>query len=124
MTYRKVAYWVTTSFAAMALGATGAANLLRVPAIRESLGHLGYPAYFAIILGTWELLGAAAIVAPNVPRLTEWAYAGIFFVLTGAALSHAAAGDPVGKVIVPLALLAVVIVSWTYRPRPAVLRSS
>jgi len=124
MTNRQAAYWTTTGFAALALGAAGAADLLRVPAIMDSLAHLGYPAYFATILGTWELLGAAAIVAPNSSRLTEWAYAGIFFALTGAALSHAASGDPVGKVLVPLVLLVVVVVSWTFRPRPAAVRSS
>lgn len=123
MTQRK-AYWATTAFAALALGVTGAADLLRVPAIMESLAHLGYPTYFATILGTWELLGAAAIVTPNVPRVKEWAYAGIFFALTGAALSHAASGDPVGKVLVPLVVLGAVAVSWTLRSRAAVLRRS
>jgi DoxX-like family len=112
MTQRKAAYWASTGFAALALGATGAANLLRVPAIMESLAHLGYPTYFATILGTWELLGAAAIIAPDLPRVKEWAYAGIFFTLSGAALSHAASGDPAGKVIVPLVLLGAVAVSW------------
>jgi hypothetical protein len=123
MTQRKT-YWATTGFAALALGVTGAADLLRVPAIMESLAHLGYPTYFATILGVWELLGAAAIVAPNAPHVSEWAYAGIFFALSGAALSHAASGDPVGIVLVPLVLLVVVAVSWRFRPRAAVLRSS
>ena len=92
-TVRNAAYWASTGFAALALGATGAADLLRVPAIMESLAHLGYPPYFATILGAWELLGAAAIVAPNLPRVKEWAYAGMFFTLTGAALSHAASNQ-------------------------------
>ena len=124
MTQRKAAYWASTGVAALALSATGIADLLRVPAIMEGLAHLGYPAYFATILGTWELLGAAAIVAPDLPRVKEWAYAGMFFALSGAALSHAASGDPVGKVLVPLVVLGAVGVSWTLRSRAAVLRSS
>ncbi len=124
MTQRKTAYWLSTGFAALALGATGLADLLRVPAIMEGLAHLGYPTYFATILGAWELLGAAAIVAPELPRVKEWAYAGMFFALSGAALSHAASGDPVGKVLVPLMVLGAVAVSWTLRPCVAVLRSS
>ena len=115
-TVRNAAYWVSTGFAALALGATGAADLLRMRAIMESLAHLGYPTYFATILGTWELLGAAAIVAPGLPRVKEWAYAGMSFTLTGPALSHAASGDPMGKVLVPLVLLGAVVVSWTLRP--------
>ena len=124
MTQKKAAYRASTGFAALALGATGLADLLRVPAVMEGLAHLGYPTYFATILGTWELLGAAAIVAPDLPRVKEWAYAGMFFALSGAALSHAASGDPASKVLVPLAVLGAVAVSWTLRPRVAVLRSS
>ena len=59
---RSMAYWVSTACAALALGATGAADLTRVPAVMEGLAHLGYPPYFATILGTWELLGALAIL--------------------------------------------------------------
>jgi hypothetical protein len=40
----------------------------------------------------------------------------MFFTLTGAALSHAASGDPVGKILAPLVLLGAVIVSWRLRP--------
>jgi len=118
MTHRQT-YWATTGLAALALAATGLADLLRVPAIMDSLAHLGYPTYFTTILGAWELLGAAAIVAPALPQVKEWAYAGIFFALTGAALSHAASGDPAGKVLAPLVLLGVVGVSWRFRPRSA-----
>jgi hypothetical protein len=48
---------------------------------------LGYPTYFFAILGFWKVLGAIAILVPRFPRLKEWAYAGIFFDLTGAAAS-------------------------------------
>lgn len=109
-------YWAATGFAALALGAAGAADLLRVPAIMEGLSHLGYPVYFAAILGTCQLLGAAAILVPGLPHVKEWAYAGITFTLAGAALSHAVCGDPVVEVLVPLALLGAVIVSWALRP--------
>jgi hypothetical protein len=113
---RNVAYWANTVIAALALGAVGAADLMRVPAIIESLAHLGYPAYFATILGAWELLGAAAILAPAPPLVQEWAYAGMFFTLTGAALSHAASGDSVVKILVPLTLLGLIGCSWGLRP--------
>lgn len=44
MTQRKAASWASTGFAALALGATGAADLLRVPVNRERLTRLGYSA--------------------------------------------------------------------------------
>lgn len=113
---RKAAYWASTGFAALAIAAAGAADLLRSPAIVVTLAHLGYPGYFAAILGTWELLGAGAILAPGLPRLKEWAYAGMFFTLTGAALSHVASGDPLSRILIPLVLLGAVGASWSLRP--------
>lgn len=113
---RNIVYWASTVCAAIAVGGAGAADLLHIPAVMEALAHLGYPTYFATILGTWELLGAVAILAPGLSRVKEWAYAGMVFALSGAALSHAASGDPVAKILVPLVLLGAVLVSWTLRP--------
>jgi uncharacterized membrane protein YphA (DoxX/SURF4 family) len=109
---KNIGYWVSTLSAALTLGTTGIATLFRVPTTMASLTHLGYPTYFATILGTWELLGAVAILAPVWPRVKEWAYAGMFFMLTGAALSHAASGDPAGKILMPLTVVPAVIMSW------------
>jgi uncharacterized membrane protein YphA (DoxX/SURF4 family) len=113
---RKVCYWLSTGFAALSLTAAGATNVMRAPQVVTTLSHLGYPSYLATILGTWKLLGVLAILTPGFARLKEWAYAGFFFVLTGAAMSHAASGDPVGVVIVPLVLLAAVMASWALQP--------
>ena len=113
---KKVLYWISTGFAALALTAAGATNLMPAPQVVATMSHLGYPSYVATILGTWKLLGVLAILAPGFPRLKEWAYAGFFFDLTGAAMSHAATGDPVGVVVVPLVLLVVVMGSWALQP--------
>lgn len=113
---KQIAYWGTTGVAAVALGAIGLADLLRLPPILEGLTHLGYPAYFPTILGAWMVLGGAAMLAPGPRLLKEWAYAGVFFTLTGAALSHAASGDPAGKIVLPLAVLLVVGASWVLQP--------
>jgi hypothetical protein len=115
-TTRRIAYRAFTGFAAIALSAVGAAEVLRVAVIMDGLAHLGYPAYFATILGTWLLSGSAAIMAPGLSRVKEWAYAGMFFTLTGAALSHAASGDPFGKILVPLLVLGAVVASWALQP--------
>ena len=49
--------------------------------------------YFFAIMGFRKALGAIVILAPRYPRLKEWAYAGIFFDLTGAVASVAAVGS-------------------------------
>jgi uncharacterized membrane protein YphA (DoxX/SURF4 family) len=86
--------------------------------------HLGYPPYFMTILGVWKILGGIAVLLPRTPRLKEWAYAGMIFDLTGAAFSHAASGDPAGKVIAPLVLAGLVAASWALRPEGRVLKAS
>ena len=117
------AYWATTGLAALAFAFGGLADVMRAPDVREGLAHLGYPMYFAAILGVWKLLGATAIVAPGLPRLKEWAYAGMFFDLTGAAASHAAVGDPAANILTPLLVLVIVVASWVLRPESRSLAS-
>ncbi len=87
---------------------------------------LGYPMYFFGILGFWKVLGAIAILVPRYPRLKEWAYAGIFFDLTGAAVSCAAVGGYGAyyfHVIAPLILAVLTMASWALRPESRILGS-
>ena len=113
---KAIGYWVTTGLFAAAFLASGIAELSSAPAVVDAMSALGYPLYVLAILGVWKILGAAALLAPRLPRLKEWAYAGIFFDLTGAAASHAISGDPPGRVATPLVLLAVAAASWALRP--------
>jgi hypothetical protein len=82
----------------------------------QGVTALGYPVYFLTILGFWKAMGGLAILAPRLPLLKEWAYAGIAFDFTGAAWSHVAVGDPAPKAIVPLVLLLIAVASWALRP--------
>jgi len=75
--------------------------------------------YFFAILGVWKALGAIAILAPGFPLLKEWAYAGIFFDLTGAAASCAAVGGYGAygfHVLAPLIIAGIMVASWALRP--------
>ncbi len=112
----KAPWWITTLLAAGAFALGGAVDLAHGEQMTTGFAHLGYPAYLLTLLGLWKLAGAAAITAPRLPRLKEWAYAGMLFDLTGAAFSHAASGDGVAEIATPLALLAIVIASWALRP--------
>lgn len=121
---RTIGYWVATGLLGFAFAAGGLADLAGSPQVLEGMAHLGYPAYVATILGVWKVLGAIALFVPRSPRLKEWAYAGIFFDLTGAAASHAAVGDPADKVITPLVLVAIAAASWALRPESRRLASA
>ncbi|MEO8178627.1 MAG: DoxX family protein [Deltaproteobacteria bacterium] len=115
MTARNLGYWITTGLVALAFAFGGVADLARFPDVIAGMAQLGYPAYLAGLLGLWKVLGAGAILAPGTARLKEWAYAGMFFDLTGAAYSHASSGDPTGKILTPLVLLGLVAASWALR---------
>lgn len=119
MKARSIGYWVTTVLFALAIGASGIADLVHAPPIVEGFGHLGYPEYLMTLLGIWKVLGVAAILAPSLPRLKEWAYAGFFFELSGAAFSHLASHDP--NVAPPVVLAILAMTSWLLRPEARVL---
>ena len=124
---RSVAYWATTILGPASFVYGGILNIARSPEAVAGVQHLGYPLYFATILGVWKVLGAITIVAPRLPRLKEWAYAGFFFDLTGAAASRVFVGDGLaegGGVVAPLVFLALVMASWTLRPASRRLGSS
>jgi hypothetical protein len=113
---RWLLYWAATVVTALAFTAPGVGNLIRAPHIAQDMAHLGYPPYFLTILGAWKVLGALVVVAPGLPRLKEWAYAGMIFDLTGAATSRAVVGDGAPMVAVPLVIACVVLASWALRP--------
>jgi uncharacterized membrane protein YphA (DoxX/SURF4 family) len=116
MNKRLIAYWIATALTALIFIPGGVFDLLRPASVLETTRHLGYPDYFACILGAWKVLGGIAVLAPRFPRLKEWAYAGMIFDLTGATASHVASGDPVDKIVTPLVLAGIVMASWALRP--------
>ena len=117
---KNIAYWTTTILTAffMSGGVAQIAQYLGNP--HGVVPVLGYPMYFFAILGVWKILGAIAILVPRFPRLKEWAYAGIFFDLTGAAASCAAVGGYGAyafHVIAPLIIAGITVASWALRPQ-------
>ena len=120
MKSKSIAYWTTTILVAFFIGGGGVGQLVQY--LHNPHGVvpiLGYPLYFFAILGFWKVLGAIAILMPRFPRLKEWAYAGIFFDLTGAAASCAAVGGYgvyAFHVIAPLVIAVLTVASWALRP--------
>jgi uncharacterized membrane protein YphA (DoxX/SURF4 family) len=113
---KKIWYWITTGLVAFALLSGGVADMMHLRPVVEGMLRIGYPMYFLTIVGLWKALGGLALVWPGLPRLKEWAYAGVFFVLTGAAVSHAVCGE-MGHVIAPTVLAVLGMVSWALRPK-------
>ena len=114
----KIIYWISTIWLALGMVSTGGVQLLKQktgPGGVDMITQLGYPVYFLTILGIWKLLGVVAVLIPKFPLLKEWAYAGFFFAMSGAILSHIAYGT-VNEIFPSLLLLILTAVSWYFRP--------
>jgi len=119
MKAKPIVYWTTTILVAffMTGGATQVFQYIHNP--HGVVPVLGYPMYFFAIIGVWKVLGAITILVPRFPRLKEWAYAGIFFDLTGAAASCVLVGGYGAygfHVIAPLVIAGFLVASWALRP--------
>jgi hypothetical protein len=111
-----IAFWIATVLVCIAFVGSGIANLVHAAHVAADMAHLGYPTYFSTILGAWKVLGAVAVAAPRLPRLKEWAYAGMIFDLSGAAISRGVSGDGAAGVLPPMIVAVLVIASWALRP--------
>lgn len=122
----KIIYWVATIFLSIGMLAGGIQQMLQIGGYNEIVTRLGYPLYMLSILGVWKILGVIAILVPKFPIVKEWAYAGFFFVMTGAAISHIAMKEPFVEVVPSLILLTAIIASWYFRPvnRKVILNNS
>ena len=112
-------YWVATIWLSLGMVVTGAGQLIKMKEGQgglEMISHLGYPAYFMTLLGAWKVLGVVAVLVPKFPLLKEWAYAGFFFLTTGAMFSHISSGDPFTSLLPSLLLLVLTVASWYLRP--------
>jgi len=112
----KIIYWGSTIWLALGMAAGGIQQLFQIGGYVEIVSELGYPLYLLSILGFWKILGVIAILVPRFPLVKEWAYAGFFFAMSGAATSHFIMGDPIIEAIPSLVLLILTVVSWHFRP--------
>ena len=125
MKAKSIVYWTMTILVALPIGTGGVGQIAQyLGNPHGTVPQLGYPMYFFAILGFWKALGAIAILVPRFPRLKEWAYAGIFFDLTGAAASCAAVGGYGAygfHVIAPLIITVFCMTSWALRPESRII---
>ena len=119
----KIIYWIATLWLSLGMVSTGVVQLIKLKEEADMMTHLGYPLYFLTIVGAWKILGVIAVLIPKFPLVKEWAYAGFFFVMSGAVFSHMAAGDGAKEFLGPILLIVLTVVSWYFRPESRRLRS-
>ena len=113
---KKITYWVSTIFLSLGMLAGGIQQMLQIGGYNEIVARLGYPLYLLSILGSWKILGVIAILIPKRALLKEWAYAGFFFAMSGATISHLIVGQPITEALPSIILLLATIMSWYFRP--------
>ena len=112
----KIIYWIATIWLSLGMVSTGIVQLLKVPEEVNMFTRLGYPSYLLTMLGVSKLLGTVAVLIPKFPLIKEWAYAGFFFAMSGALLSHLFNGDEARELFGPALLLILTVLSCYFRP--------
>ncbi|TMI61860.1 MAG: DoxX family protein [Bacteroidetes bacterium] len=116
----KIIYWIATIWLSLGMVSTGTVQILKLkgesPGGLDSMVHLGYPVYFVTLLGICKILGVIVLLLPKFPLLKEWAYAGFFFMMSGAIFTHIAAGNSPSEIFPSLLLLILTVISWYFRP--------
>lgn len=116
MKTKKIIYWIATIWLSMGMLSTGIVQLLQLEQDTARMAYLHYPTYLLTLLGIWKIGGVIAVLIPKFPILKEWAYAGFFFTMSGAAFSHIASGSPMSEIFPSILLLVLTVVSWYFRP--------
>lgn len=112
----KIIYWVATLWLCLGMVSTSIVQIIGMKEETEKMQVLGYPMYFLTIIGLWKMLGVITVLSPKLPLLKEWAYAGFFFITSGAVVSHLVVGSNPNDLFGPSLLLVLSVLSWYFRP--------
>ena len=108
----KIIYWTTTILIFLFEGVMPALTSNSEMA-KQGISHLGYPAYFGIMLVVFKVLGSLGLLLPFVRgRVKEWVYAGFAFDFICATISLLAVDGFSGMALFPMVVFAVLIVSY------------
>jgi len=112
----KIIYWIATLWLCLGMVSTALTQIFASGSEGAFTNGLGYPDYFVKLIACWKLAGVVVLLIPRLPGIKEWAYAGFFFLTTGAMYSHIATGQPLSQIFPALLLLVLTVISWAFRP--------
>lgn len=118
-----IIYLVATLWLAIAMVASGIQQMFSIGGFVEIMDRLEYPNYFSVFIGACKIVAVVVLLLPKFPLWKEWAYAGLFFLMFGAFVSHIAVGDATVELFAPTFLLVLNVVSWYFRPAPRKLKA-
>lgn len=98
-----ITYWICTIiFAALMIFSAAGGLQPSKDAIKIIHDGLGYPVYFIQFISVAKIIGAIVILIPGLRLVKEWAYAGLFFDLSGAIYSGIAASGKFDPLILTM----------------------
>jgi hypothetical protein len=112
---KKIAFWGATGIVAVWALFAAFTYLTSAPQAIANFQHVGYPQQLRVLLGIAKAAGAVTLVAPQLPTLKEWAYAGFTFTWIAATVAHTLAGDG-PLVFLPIGFLTLLAISYVTRP--------
>lgn len=115
MNKNKIIYWTTTGIIS-AMMLFSAFGYFTNADMKAAFVHLGFPDYFRIELGVLKVLGALALLFPQVPdKIKSFAYFGFSLTFISAFIAHSASGDPIAVSAAPITFLVILGVSWYFQ---------
>lgn len=94
MTKGKLIYWGSTGLLCLLYASGAMAYLFQRPMVEEGFAYFGFPSWVITLLIVVKIAAPLAILTRVSVRLSDLAYAGIFYHLILAALAHLSVGDP------------------------------
>lgn len=113
----KIIYWTCTILFAGFMAMSAVPDVMMVPEAVSFITHLGYPNYFIPFIGVAKLLGAIAILLPQLKKLKEWAYAGLIFDLIGAVYSNIMVDGLKPDMLMMVPIFGLAIISYIYNEK-------
>lgn len=113
----KIIYWIATGLMALMMLFSAYAYFTD-PNVSAGFAAMGFKDFFRIELGIAKILGVSVLLIPAAPKFVkEWAYAGFGITFISAFIAHAANGDPVSAMIMPLIALMLLAVSRIFQTK-------
>jgi hypothetical protein len=108
----KITFWITAAIMTIWFG-IGPVFAYDDPASLKVIQHLGYPAYFPLMLTIFKVLGVLALVIPEIPnRIKEWAYAGFAIDLICASFGFITIDGFIIELLLPITAFIVVTINY------------
>jgi hypothetical protein len=107
----KLTYWISTAVFSLMMAFSGIAYLTNEK-MHQEFTRIGFPSYFRIELAIAKLIGVCVLIFPFPEKLKEWAYTGFAIDLASAVIAHIAVGDDARKVVNPIAVGVIFLISY------------